>query len=604
MSKASTEDDAVELRSYELSILSKPSSTLMQLTKAVESLEKTGNLKTVKFGVSSSVSVEALHLYLRAQGLLSNVHINVISGNYDDPIGDVERFKEFGVQQMVFLPFFDNLLPSFESRLETMCQTFVDAKEDEFRQSYRLAFEKAQSMQAIYLGTFHRLGNSSKFGKQDKVGLTLARFNKALREEAAVFKNIFIIDFEEVLGLVGQTNAFDLRFYFQNKAPYSRAFMKEISRIIDMVSRGFGTYFYKALALDCDNTLWGGVIGEDMLKGIKLDPHEYPGNVFWRVQHEFSSLERQGIILVLLSKNNPDDVDEVFRKHPHIVIKEEQIVAKRVNWKDKALNLEEISSELNLGLESIIFIDDSAFECESMRKQLPMVKTKQVPTNLSEYPSFLDEIKTLLLSGGITSTNINKTEQYLQLKSAQRLRAQSGSMEKYLESLELKVELYCDSHVNAWRISELSLKTNQFNLTNRRYTLSEIEQKMNDQASCVYSIIARDKFGNAGLTGVVVMKYEEDKAVVENFYLSCRILGRGIENCIWSQIATDAVKRGCNYLEASYVPSEKNDQVSDFYDRLGFSLIKKCKNEVHKYLISIAEFAPPQISYIEMTYGR
>lgn len=228
------------------------------------------------------------------------------------------------------------------------------------------------------------MGVASDLSGRDVVTRVLARFNAALREEASSYANVRVFDTEDIVRLVGQKAAFDTRFYFRNKAPYTSAYMNELARRIAAASRGFGEHFYKVLALDCDNTLWGGVIGEDLLSGIKLGPYDYPGNIFWRMQQEFVALERQGILLVLISKNNPADVDEVLRNHPDIVLKESHIVAKKVNWEDKPSNLRALAQELNLGLDSFIFLDDSSFECEAVRQQLPMVRTFQVPTALPD----------------------------------------------------------------------------------------------------------------------------------------------------------------------------------------------------------------------------
>ena len=582
-----------------LQALSNADSTLVELVRTLEVLDNVANCRIIKIGISSSVTVDLLRFYLRKCGFLNGVNINIIFGNYDDPIGDIDLFIRESIEEVILIPFFDNLLPSFEAQMSGIDMVIIDAKESELRQRYRTVLEKARTISKIYLGTFHRIEMSSDPSGIDAVSVVIERFNTALREEAKAYANISMIDTEDIIRMVGQHAAFDRRFYFRNKAPYTGSFMNELARRISATARGFGTYYYKVLALDCDNTLWGGVVGEDLLPGIKLNRYDYPGNIFWCMQHEFAALERQGILLALVSKNNPADVDEVLREHPDMVLRESQIVIKKVNWEDKASNLRALASELNVGLDSIIFLDDSPFECEAIRQQLPMVKTMQVPSNLSDYPSAVAEIKHLMLPGGISPHSRNKTAQYKQRAGAEELKAHIETQEEYLASLELKVELTINARSSVGRISELSQKTNQFNLTTHRYSIAEIEYLMQSDSHSIYSLVVNDKFGDAGLTGVAVMQYEGSVATVKNFFMSCRVIGRGIELGIWTRIISDAVKRGCTELYAEYIPSEKNTLTADFYDRLGIKL-KKENGGVKQYSIAIADFMAPEISWIEV----
>lgn len=585
-----------------LGLLARSDITLMQLTQAVTSLEKEVQPRSIKIGVSSSATVDLLNIYLRKHGLLNGTKIELVPGNYDDPIGDIELFRQANVDQIVLLPFFDTLLPSFEAQLGSLSPTIIDAKEAELRQRYRRVFEEARGVPALYLGTFHRMGSAADSSANDAVANVLARFNTVLCEEAEAFTNIRIIDTQDIVRTVGQQAAFDHRFYFRSKAPYTGAYMNELAHRIALAARGFGAHFYKVLALDCDNTLWGGVIGEDLLHGIKLGPHDYPGNIFWRMQHEFAALESQGILLALVTKNNVEDVEDVLRNHPDMVLKDTHIVAKKANWEDKPSNLRALAQELNVGLDSFIFLDDSSFECEAVRQQLPMVKTVQVPSALSDYPRVVSEIKSLFLAGGISADSKGKTEQYRQRAGGEALKAQFGSQEDYLASLELKVELTLNARANVARISELSQKSNQFNLTTHRYSVAEIEKMMEGDTHAVYSLVVSDKFGSAGLTGVVVMRYEAEVATVENFLMSCRVIGRGIETGIWTRIVADAVKRGCTKLHTVYIPSAKNAQVADFYGRLAIPLSEETLDGTRHYEIATTDFVEPTNPWIKMTY--
>jgi FkbH-like protein len=586
----------------DITVLKNSDSTLNRIMQAVASLETAEPVRRLSIGVSSSATVELLGLYLRKHGLLSGTHITITQGNYDDPIGDVDLFLSAGVDHMVLLPFLDTLMPSLEAQLERMPSDLLAAKEIEVRNRYRVAFEKAKPFRSIFLGIFHRLEHSVDVAGTDEVATVIARFNKALREESAAFPNIRIVDTDDVVRTVGHKAAFDARFYFLSKAPYTGVYFNELARRVASATRGFGTYFYKVLVLDCDNTLWGGVIGEDLMGGIKLGPYDYPGNIFWRMQHEFSSLERNGILLCLCSKNNSADVDEVFQSHPEMVLKPSQIVVKKVNWNDKPSNLRELARELNVGLDSMVFLDDSSFECEAVRQQLPMVKTMQVPATLTEYPRVVREIKELFLAGGISTDSRGKTEQYLQRADALASQAKFESQDAYLASLEMKVELSSNATASAARISELSMKSNQFNLTTQRFSEAEVIKLMQSPDAAVYSLFVSDKFGKAGLTGVVFMRYLDGVAQIDNFLMSCRVIGRGVETTIWLQIASNAVLRGCAALKATYIPSAKNAQVANFYDRLGLTPTHTTADGVRHYSTALTSFTPPVTPWIELTY--
>ena len=549
-------------------------------------------------GISANVTVELLNLFLRREALLSGVKLDVHQGSYDDPIGDIETFFRAKVEDLLLLPFLDNLLPAFEAQAGHLSEEVVNEKEAEFRAKYSLAFEQGRTFRTIFVGTFHTFA-ASQFDMA--VSAVCDRFNRSLSEIAAPYRNVRIIDLNGTLQEVGREAAFDTRFYFRGKAPYSPAFLTALARQIALASRRFGTYFYKALALDCDNTLWGGIVGEDLLSGIKLDPYDYPGNIFWRVQNELLSLQRSGVLLVLCSKNNPTDVDEVLAGHPHMVLRDEEILIKKVNWVDKVQNLKEIAAELNIGLDSLIFVDDSEFECTAVRSQLPMVRTFQVPKSLPEYPRLARHIKDLFLGGGLSDEGRSKTAQYRQRARIEALKSQFSNHEEYLASLGLAVELKRDARESIARISELSMKSNQFNLTTRRYSESRIEHLMTEPDSAVYSLKLRDRFGEAGLTGVIVVRFEDAVMRVDNLLMSCRVIGRGVEFSFWPALARDAREHGCREIHGEFISSAKNALVLDYYNKAGFDQAGD-NNERRFYKAELRNFNAPATSWIEVSY--
>jgi FkbH-like protein len=581
-------------------VLENRAAPLAQVLKAVSVAERAlGDAPQVTIGLSASVTVELLGLYLRREAALAGLKARIVSGNYDDPIGDIERFAQEGVERVVLFPFFDNILPSFEARLATLGPEELDAKESELRGRYRLALERAKGFKSVQLTLYHRFGAQVTPDGTDAVTEGLARFNAMLRDEAGRAPNVQLVDIVPSIETIGRTAAFDRRFYFSSKAPYSAATLSHVAFRLAAGTRSFGTRYYKALALDCDNTLWGGVIGEDLLGGIKLDPYDHPGNVFWRVQQTIAGLERRGVILCLCTKNNPADVEEVFRSHPHMVLSDRQIAARRINWTDKVSNLEDLAAELNIGLDSFVFLDDSPVEAESVRARLPMVKMVQVPRTLSDFPTAVEEIERLFLGAGVSVEGASKTEQYRMRAAAAQGQASFDSHEEYLASLEIEAELHIDHPAEATRISELSLKSNQFNLTTRRYSEGEVLAMMEAADAAVLSVTVRNKFGNSGLTGILILKFAEGAARVENFLMSCRVLGQGVEFSLWRAVIGLCRARGADRIEAEYLPTPKNAQVRDFYDRLGLTLVGD-EDGSRRYSRALSGFEPPFSPWIKV----
>jgi len=588
-----------------LAILSDPSAPLAQVMAAVEAAEALGGQATsAHIGISAGATVDLLGLYLRRHALTAGVSLKVSKGNFDDPLGDVARFEDWGVDHLILAPFLDALEPAFEARAAMLSDDEIDLRESELRGRWRLVMHCASKFRAVFLCGLHRVGAPVAGG--DRLDAIVARLNAALREEAAGFPNVRWIDMAGMVAGVGRRAALDLRFYLRNAAPYAPALLDEWARQVTAVSRAYGTRFHKALVLDCDNTLWGGILGEDLASGIKLSPHDYPGSVFYRAQVEFQALRRQGVLLCLCSKNEAADVDALLDSHPDMVLRQADIVAKQVNWNDKASNLRQIAHDLNIGLDSLVFLDDSAFECEAVCGQLPEVTVFQAPENPIGYLAVIAAIKDLFLAGGAMTDGAEKTEQYRQRAAALAERQAFATQDEYLASLGLTVTLTKNDAARIPRISELSQKSNQFNLTTVRYARGEIEALMADPQAAVWSLEVADKFGAAGLTGVAVVRYADDAAVIEALFMSCRVLGRGVEFAIWPTILTEAAAHGCARIEAAYRPTDKNGQAADFYDRLGLTRSGEANGELdgaRSYAADIAAFAPPPSPWIEVLNG-
>ncbi len=382
-----------------------------------------------------------------------------------------------------------------------------------------------------------------------------------------------LTDWDRYLRLVGVDAGLDWRYWYIAKAPFRKAFLgiyaQELSRVL-LALKGRAK---KCLVLDSDNTLWGGVIGEDGLDGIKLDRNEYPGKAFYDFQTSVLHLKDRGVLVALCSKNNEADVFEVLDKHPACQLKRSHFAAWRVNWQDKATNIAALANELNLGLDSFVFVDDSPVECGLIRQMLPQVTVLPVPDKLHAYPP-------LLLKDGlfdtlsVTSEDRVRTAHYQSETLRNEARSDSGSLEDYLASLQTHAIVHRARADEIPRVSQLTQKTNQFNLTTRRYSERAIEEFAEGRNSAVFTLTAKDKFGDLGLVGVMIFTRTDHVGHIDTFLMSCRALGRRLESAMAAH-CLDVLGTDWNIeaWEAQFVPTRKNAQVADFWPTVGFSEI-------------------------------
>ena len=338
----------------------------------------------------------------------------------------------------------------------------------------------------------------------------------------------------------------------------------------------------KCLVLDLDNTLWGGVLGEDGIEGIKLGG-DYPGKAFHYYQDALLELSKSGVILTVCSKNNEEDVLEAWEKNPFMVLKKDNFAAWRINWADKATNIKELAEELNIGLDSFVFVDDNPTERELIKQVLPMVEVPEFPAQPYELPQFFkDLVERYFRVYSLTNEDKQKTEQYK--ANAQRAQAQRSfvDFDAFLESLDIQITIEAANEFNIPRIAQMTQKTNQFNLTTKRYTDAEVRSLV--QAGWkIWCISVADKFGDNGITGCIMVNGD----TFDTFLLSCRILGKGIEDAFIKKILSLLKESGVKTVLALYVPTAKNAQVKDFYERCGFTCVKEETDGRKSYVLDL-----------------
>jgi FkbH-like protein len=323
------------------------------------------------------------------------------------------------------------------------------------------------------------------------------------------------------------------------------------------------------------------------------------GKIFKEVQTILLGMQKEGVLLALCSKNNEEDVNKIFKNHPDILIRDNHIVSKKINWQDKAKNISEIAEELNLGLDSFVFIDDSNFEVGLVRQELPMVKTIQVPANLTEYPILLKELKMLFFSLSKTNEDKNKTTMYLQEKQRKEQMKVHDSIDNYLSSLGLSLSIHWNQEISVERSAQMTQKTNQFNLTTRRYTESDIKRMLEDPEYAIAAFSVSDQFGDYGVTGMSIIQIENSTAIIDSLLMSCRVIGRNVEIAFFDEIVKYLLDKKIKKLFGTYISSPKNKQVESFYEELGFKSIKK--NELQNdFTIQLEDYKIRNIPYIKI----
>ncbi len=387
------------------------------------------------------------------------------------------------------------------------------------------------------------------------------------------FSGVSYLDLDQLVMQIGHDNFFDMRLWYSSTFPFAPDGAFAVSNAVTTLAAAIHLTKAKVIVLDADNTLWGGVIGEDGINGIALG-QDYPGKVYVDFQKRILSLQQRGFILALCSKNNPDDVSEVLRSHPHQLLKDEHFAAQRINWLPKPDNLKSIAQELNLGLDSFIFVDDSDHECSAVRYDLPEVEVIQVPSRLAEIPACLDALARLEIAS-LTREDLEKTAMYAQerLRRSQReeLAETGGSIVDYLKSLNMKMSVGLDDLSLVTRLAQLTQKTNQFNLTTRRYNEKDIAAKINDANTSVFHFSLADNFGDSGIVGMAIVEHDSGNgALLDTFLMSCRVIGRMAEQAFLNTILRYLKSRGVEELSADYIPTRKNVLVETFLPDNGF----------------------------------
>ena len=411
----------------------------------------------------------------------------------------------------------------------------------------------------------------------------IEELNRSLRNISKTHSSVYIYDFNHFVSKYGEKNIFDYRQFHVGDIQIALNFIPSFAYDLMSYIKPITGTNKKCIVLDLDNTLWGGIVGEDGFDGIELG-HSSNGKAFVDFQKELLSLWNHGIILAINSKNNFDDAMKVINEHPNMILRKKNFANIQINWNDKAQNLKQIAEELNIGLNSIAFFDDDKINRERIRQEFPEVLTIEAPDDPSQFSLILKNLNDFNVLQR-TDEDIKRGQMYAQQKERKELEKSISNLDDFLEQLDIKVKMKNSSEFLIPRISQLTLKTNQFNLTTRRYQEEEIRNFTNDHKFIVGCAQVLDKFGDNGITGVYIINKQDKIWSIDTFLLSCRIMGRGVENGILSQILIDAKHNGVKEIRANFIPTQKNKPAENFLPDFGFkkegdNWIYKLNNEI------------------------
>ena len=404
---------------------------------------------------------------------------------------------------------------------------------------------------------------------EDSFHKSIVKFNQNLIDEFVNNNSVYIFDFNSFVNYYGEKNIFDIKQFLSGDIKIS---LDYIPKLADQLMG----YFYatlglskRCIVLDLDNTLWGGVIGEDGFDGIKLGDNAQ-GNSYVEFQKTLLALHQRGILLAINSKNNLDDAMEVITKHPNMILKKEHFASMKINWNDKVSNMIDISKELNFGLDYLVFFDDDPVNRELMKSSLPEVLTIELSTDSSEYSTILKNMKEFDVLK-ITKEDSDRGQMYFEQKQRHELENTITNLDEFLKQLKLKVKIKSADKFSIPRISQLTLKTNQFNLTTKRYQEEDIKNLVeNNKVEIIYAQV-EDKFGDNGITSMYILdKKNPEEWYLDTFLLSCRIMGRQIEKCLMQHIISKAKINNVKKIKADYLPTKKNKPIETFLPDCGF----------------------------------
>ncbi len=534
-----------------------------------------------KLAILRSFTVEPVVPLLRAGAAVSGIDLVVQVGEFNtyaqEILDPASRFYGFAPDVLVLAVQSRDIAPDLWTDFSRMAPQEVSAAVERVCQSYSHWVETCRSRSQCHI-VIHNLETPFRpangiFDWQQDGGQSAAfrQINFHLAKLPGSFPGVYVLDYEGLVAEIGREAWQDERNWASARLPISAHCLTRLASEWLRFLHPLMGRVCKVLALDLDNTLWGGVIGEDGMAGIQLGD-DYPGAAYRNLQRAILDLTHRGVLLAICSKNNAADAMEALEKHPQMILRPSHFAAVRINWNEKAQNLREVAAELNLGLDAIAFLDDNPAERNWVRSQAPEVTVIDLPDDPIDYARALREAP-VLERLTLSSEDHNRGRYYAEQRLRGDLQKSATSVEEFLSSLEIQVDIVPVSCETVTRVAQLTQKTNQFNLTTRRYSEQQIRTMVADPAWRVDAVTARDRFGDNGIVGVVITHISGAQHEINEFLLSCRVIGRTIETAILSFLVCRARREGGLKLVGEFLATKKNTPAGDFYSSHGFRCI-------------------------------
>jgi FkbH-like protein len=566
----------------------------LDLVTEARRLDPAPHGKVLRIAVLADFATQHLTPILKALFARNSVRLEIYEADYDtidtEILNPTSGLNQFTPKYVVILVATEKL----KSRLYQADDRLTLADQTVERFAGLWAAVKRNINATVIQGNFvlpsERAFGNYEMKAAESIGSIVANINQRLTASARDANNVLLCDVDHLAADVGRRNWADEKLWSMAKGLCRLDYLPLLGQsLVDIVMSAEGA-FSKCVVLDLDNTLWGGVIGDDGLTGIALGDYD-EGEAFVAFQRFIRELKRRGIILAVVSKNERANALLPFLQHPNMVLREEDISVFVANWDNKADNIRVVQKVLNIGFDSMVFLDDNPAERDIVRKFLPDVVVPDLPEDPALYIRAVAELN-LFETASYSAADRQRPAQYREEAQRELARVSFTNIDEYLRSLEMNVKLEKFTPFNLPRIAQLIQRSNQFNLTTQRYNEAACEALMND-ANCVpFTVTLSDKFGDYGLISVVVLRLSERKIDIDTYLMSCRVLQRGVEHFVMNNIFALAARRGADHVIGRYLRSAKNDMVKSFYNNFGFEKTDERDNGDTLWALAAGAYQP------------
>ena len=536
-------------------------------------------MTTCKISLLRSMTLEPIIPILRSAASVDGIDLTIQIGQFNayaqeilDPDSTVYSFDPgiaiLAIQTRDILP---EMCEAYSGLSRVEINTAIDRAVEELAVWIRTF--RIRSKASLIVHNFERPAASTGILESqlnDGQMAAIDRLNRELREICRQHRGVYVLDYEGLIARYGRDRWHDETKWLTMRMPFATdSMLRMASEWLKFIHPLTGMTC-KVLAVDLDNTLWGGILGEDGSKNLQVGT-EYPGAFYRSLQCVLLDLYHRGILLAVCSKNDPDEAMSALQNLPGMLLRPEHFAAFRVNWRDKDVNLREIAAELNVGIDAVAFLDDNPVERDRVRTSSPEVKVIALPDHPRGFAATVRDCP-LFERLAQTAEDREHTSLYRGQHARQQLAQSAGSLEEFYKSLNQEITIAPVVPETIARVAQLTQKTNQFNVTTRRYSEQEIEEISSRAGWSIYSVRVKDRFGDNGVVGVAITRMEDDVCEIDTFLLSCRVIGRTIETAVLGYLADLSRIGGARFLQGWFTPTEKNTPVRNLYSSHKFQL--------------------------------